>query len=69
MEDPHQTLETLAPYVLTSHVRDGVVWNTPEGAAEAFGYIERKEMEVSYRRSKDLSPTEAEALAAICGQP
>lgn len=33
MEDPHQTLETLAPYVLTSHVRDGVVWNTPEGAA------------------------------------
>jgi sugar phosphate isomerase/epimerase len=33
IEDPHLTIETLAPYVLTSHVRDSAVWNTPEGAA------------------------------------
>jgi len=33
IEDPHVTLETLAPYVLTSHVRDSGVWRTPEGAA------------------------------------
>jgi 3-oxoisoapionate decarboxylase len=33
IEDPHVTLETLAPYVLTSHVRDSAVWRTPEGAA------------------------------------
>lgn len=33
IEDPHLTLETLAPYVLTSHVRDSRLWNTPEGAA------------------------------------
>lgn len=33
IEDPHLTLETLAPYVLTSHVRDSAVWRTPEGAA------------------------------------
>jgi sugar phosphate isomerase/epimerase len=26
LEDPHLTLETLAPYVLTSHVRDSAVW-------------------------------------------
>ena len=32
IEDPHLTLETLAPYVLTSHMRDSAVWNTPEGA-------------------------------------
>ena len=32
MEDPHLTLETLAPYVLTSHMRDSAVWNSPEGA-------------------------------------
>ena len=32
MEDPHLTLETLAPYVLTSHMRDSAVWNTPAGA-------------------------------------
>ena len=33
LEDPHVTLEILAPYVLTSHVRDTVVWRIPEGAA------------------------------------
>ena len=33
IEDPHLTLETLAPYVLTSHMRDSALWNTPEGAA------------------------------------
>jgi len=33
IEDPHLTLEILAPYVLTSHVRDSYVWRTNEGAA------------------------------------
>jgi 3-oxoisoapionate decarboxylase len=33
LEDPHLTLETLAPYVLTSHVRDSYLWQTPEGPA------------------------------------
>jgi hypothetical protein len=32
IEDPHLTLETLAPYVVTSHMRDSAVWNTPAGA-------------------------------------
>ena len=36
IEDPHLTLETLAPYVLTSHVRDTAVWSTPQGAAVAW---------------------------------
>ena len=36
IEDPHLTLETLVPYVLTSHVRDTAVWNTPQGAAVAW---------------------------------
>jgi sugar phosphate isomerase/epimerase len=31
VEDPHLTLETLAPYVLTSHMRDSALWNTPAG--------------------------------------
>jgi sugar phosphate isomerase/epimerase len=31
LEDPHLTLETLAPYVLTSHLRDSYVWRAPEG--------------------------------------
>jgi sugar phosphate isomerase/epimerase len=33
IEDPHLTLETLAPYVLTSHIRDSAVWMTPQGIA------------------------------------
>jgi sugar phosphate isomerase/epimerase len=36
IEDPHLTLETLAPYVLTSHVRDTAMWNTPQGVAVAW---------------------------------
>ncbi|MFL6416015.1 MAG: sugar phosphate isomerase/epimerase family protein [Bryobacteraceae bacterium] len=33
IENPHLTLETLAPYVLTSHVRDSALWRTGGGAA------------------------------------
>jgi sugar phosphate isomerase/epimerase len=33
IEDPHLTLDVLAPYVLTSHVRDSYVFNSPEGTA------------------------------------
>jgi sugar phosphate isomerase/epimerase len=31
IEDLHLTLETLAPYVLTSHMRDSALWITPAG--------------------------------------
>lgn len=33
IESPHLTLETLYPYVLTSHVRDSYTWMTPNGIA------------------------------------
>lgn len=33
IEDPHHTLRVLAPYTLTSHVRDSLVWRTPKGVA------------------------------------
>lgn len=33
IENPHLTLDTLAPYVLTSHLRDSAVWRTEKGAA------------------------------------
>jgi sugar phosphate isomerase/epimerase len=32
LEDPHLALETLAPYALTSHIRDSHVWRSPRGA-------------------------------------
>lgn len=31
LEDPHAALETLAPYVLTSHIRDSYLWNDAAG--------------------------------------
>jgi sugar phosphate isomerase/epimerase len=31
LEDPHDVLERLAPYVLTSHMRDSALWMSPEG--------------------------------------
>ena len=33
LEDPLTALEILAPYVMTSGIRDSAVWETPEGAA------------------------------------
>jgi len=33
LEDPVITLKHLAPYVVTSHIRDGIVWPHPKGAA------------------------------------
>ncbi|MEO7190310.1 MAG: sugar phosphate isomerase/epimerase [Vicinamibacterales bacterium] len=32
-ENPHLTLETLAPYTVTSHMRDSYVFNSPQGIA------------------------------------
>src|SRR5579884_481730 len=32
LEDPNVALNTLAPYVLTSHIRDSAVWRAPDGA-------------------------------------
>lgn len=31
LEDPHLTLATLAPYILTSHIRDSYLWNDEAG--------------------------------------
>jgi sugar phosphate isomerase/epimerase len=36
LEDPHLTLDVLAPYAVTSHLRDSAVWRTPEGVAVAW---------------------------------
>ncbi len=33
MEDPMLTLEVLGPYAVTTHIRDSVVFETPQGAA------------------------------------
>ena len=55
LEDPHLTLETLSPYVLTAHFRDSAVWRVPEGAAVAWvrmgeGNVEIGEYIAKFRR-------------------
>ena len=36
LEDPHDALERLGPYILCSSLRDNMVWQTPEGASVAW---------------------------------
>ncbi len=67
IEDPHLTLETLAPYVLTSHVRDSAVWRTPEGAA--MQWVRMGEGNVGIRewvkKYAELCPGKAMSLETI----
>ena len=71
LEDPHLTLETLYPYVLTSHIRDSAVWRVPEGAAVAWvrmgeGNVGIDEYVREYQR---LCPGRALSLEIIVTQP
>lgn len=67
LEDPHLTLETLAPYVLTSHVRDTAVWNTPRGAAVAWTRMGEGNVGIAdyVRKYAQLCPGRALSLEII----
>jgi sugar phosphate isomerase/epimerase len=67
VEDPHLTLETLAPYVLTSHIRDTVVWRIPEGAAVQWVRMGEGNIGIDryLRRYLELCPDKAITLEII----
>ncbi len=67
LEDPHLTLETLHPYVLTSHVRDSAVWQVPEGAAVTWVQMGRGNVDIeSYvKKYVDLCPGKALSMESI----
>ena len=72
IEDPHLTLETLAPYVLTSHIRDTAVWAVPEGAAVAWVRMGDGNIGIDdyVRKYVELCPGRALSLEVIVvGQP
>ena len=71
IEDPHLTLETLHPYVLTSHVRDTAVWRVPEGAAVAWTRMGEGNIGVDtyVRRYIELCPGRALSLEIIVTPP
>jgi sugar phosphate isomerase/epimerase len=71
IEDPHLTLETLHPYVLTSHVRDSAVWRVREGAAVAWVRMGEGNVGIDdyVRKYQELCPGRALSLEVIVTQP
>jgi sugar phosphate isomerase/epimerase len=67
LEDPHGALETLAPYVLTSHIRDSAVWLTGDGAATAWVRMGEGNVGIDQyiRRYAQLCPGRALSLEII----
>ena len=71
VEDPMVTLEVLAPYVVTTHIRDSVVYEHPEGAAAQWvalgdGTIDFKAFVARFR---ELCPHATMQLEVITGRP
>jgi sugar phosphate isomerase/epimerase len=71
VEDPFVTLETLAPYVVTTHVRDSAVFETPRGAAAQWvalgdGCVDMVKFVAAFRR---LCPKSSMQLEIITGRP
>jgi sugar phosphate isomerase/epimerase len=71
IEDPHLTLETLYPYVLTSHIRDSAVWRVPEGAAVEWVRMGEGNIDLDdyVRKYERLCPGRAISLEVIVTQP
>ena len=71
LEDPLVALDTLHPYVLTSHVRDSAVWQVPEGAAVAWVRMGEGNVRIEefVRRYVELCPGKALSLESIVTGP
>ena len=71
IEDPHLTLETLHPYVFTSHVRDTAVWRVPEGTAVAWVRMGEGNVNIDeyVRKYATLCPGRALSLEIIVTGP
>ncbi|HOK45572.1 MAG TPA: sugar phosphate isomerase/epimerase [Bryobacteraceae bacterium] len=71
VENPMVTLETLAPYVVTTHFRDSVVYEHPRGAA--FQWVAlgdgSLDLRVLVARFRELCPEAAMQLEIITGRP
>jgi hypothetical protein len=71
IEDPFVTLETLAPYVVTTHVRDSAVFEVPRGAAGQWvalgdGCLDLPRFVEQFRK---LCPKSSMQLEIITGRP
>ena len=71
IEDPFLTLEILAPYAVTTHVRDSIVFETPRGAAGQWvamgdGVLDLPRFIAEFRRR---CPKSTMQLEIITGRP
>ncbi|MFN7922275.1 MAG: sugar phosphate isomerase/epimerase [Bryobacteraceae bacterium] len=71
LEDPHVTLDALHPYVITSHVRDSIVWRTPKGVSMRWMRMGEGNVDIdSYvRKYRELCPGKAITLEIIVIPP
>jgi sugar phosphate isomerase/epimerase len=71
LEDPHVTLDTLHPYVLTSHVRDSLLWRTPEGIAVRWTRMGEGNVNIDayLRKYLQLCPGKAISMEIIVTPP
>ena len=71
LEDPHVTLDTLHPYVLTSHVRDSAVWRVPQGAAVSWVRMGEGNVNIDdyCRKYAELCPGRALSMECIVMGP
>jgi len=71
LEDPQLTLEVLAPYAVTTHVRDSALFEHPRGAA--FQWVALGDGSIDFRRwiatLKRLAPNVSVQLEIITGRP
>lgn len=70
-EDPMVTLETLAPYVVTTHVRDSAIFEHPRGAAAQWvvtgeGSVDFVKFTAAFRK---LCPKASMQMELITGRP
>jgi len=71
LESPHLTLETLHPYVLTSHVRDTYVWMAPAGVAVQWCRTGEGNIDIDgyIKKYIELCPGRALSAEVIVQQP
>lgn len=71
LENPHRTLEAVAPYVLTSHLRDSYLWDTPEGTAVRWVRMGEGNVDISgfLKRFIELCPGRTMSLEVIVTGP
>jgi len=71
IEDPHVTLDLLAPYVLTSHIRDSAAWRVPEGIAVRWTRMGEGNVDIDgyVRKFVERCPGKALSLEIIVTPP